>query len=473
MNGAPIAPALTIDGQPASATLLSRLRSVTVDRGLGLVGRATLRFVEAGFELATSTDFTLGTQVSIKLPDGTVLLTGEVTGFSLEQDGRALGPSSELVVTVDDRACALGRETKSRSFLSVGYTDVIRTMASEAGLRVDVNVLDAGEQHEYLLQAGSDLAYLGWITARCGWAWWVEDTALVVKDAGASVGSVPVTLGKDLVRFSARASGLHPRKVTVTGWDNEQQQGISYSANAKLATTPPTFVSKYPGRDAAGNDKGVTVANRSPLTMTEAEQMGKAMLAESFVRAVTARGTCLANGNIGPATTVRVTGTGPSAGDYLVTRVEHVYDATGFHTHFTAGPLRQADLVDLLSVPDEPSGALMSGLVPAVVTDNNDPDKIGRAKVKFTDHERVGGVLVGPGRHVRRRNCPRRGVPARDQRRGPGRVRAGRHAPAGDPRWSVQQEDRAADRRERQREEQGHPPPDQLAPRARHRAGRR
>jgi uncharacterized protein involved in type VI secretion and phage assembly len=393
---APIAPALTVGGAPAPAALLSRLSGLTVDRGLGLVGRATLRFVEAGLELKTFESFPLGKEVSIKLPDGTVLLDGEVTGISLDQEGGSFGTSSELVVTVDDRANRLGRETRNKSYLSVKYSDVITTMAQQSGLQV--SVVTTPEVHEYLLQAGSDLAYLNWMTTRSGLVWWIEGRKLVVARAGTSVGTVDLTMGEDLHRFSARASDLHPRKVTVTGWDDAQQQSLSQSANAKLTTEESPLVRKYPGRDSTGNDKGTAVADRSPRTAREATELSEALLAESFARAVTARGTCLVDGRITPSTTVRVGGSGPAAGSYLVTRVEHVYNASGFHTHFTAGPLRPADLVDLLAAPEESAGALMTGLVPALVTNNKDPDKIGRAKVKFTTMD--GSVESGWARVV-------------------------------------------------------------------------
>jgi uncharacterized protein involved in type VI secretion and phage assembly len=129
---------------------------------------------------------------------------------------------------------------------------------------------------------------------------------------------------------------------------------------------------------------GTKISGASPLTADEAKLVSETMLAESTSAAVTTRGTCYANGAIKPFTKVKVSNAGPASGTYLVTRVQHVFTADGFLTHFTAGPIRPEGLVDLLAAPVQSSGATISGLMVGVVTNINDTEgKIGRVKVKF------------------------------------------------------------------------------------------
>ncbi|WP_275743781.1 phage baseplate assembly protein V [Nocardioides sp. YIM 152315] len=381
MSTISVAPKIEINGQPASAAMLDGLVSVSVDRGVNLVGRATLRFLEAGFTLTSLPSFDVGTAVTIKPPSGPALFSGEVTGVSVDQELTSAGPTTELSVTVDDKAYRLGQATKNRSFLQQKYSDVITTLASEAGL-TSSRVTETGEVHPYLLQAGTSLAYLDWMTARCGMVWYVDGNDLHVVKAGTSSGTVSLTLGTNLVRFSARASALNPARVSVTGWDESQQAAVTGEA-ATPNEPESTFVSKYPGRSRSATGS-VAVAALTPHTQAEATDLGESLLAQSASAAVVARGTCFVDHRIVPCSTVEVANTGATAGGYVVTRVEHVYDSTGFHTHFTAGPIRPSDLVDLLGAPATSPGPVMGALVSAQVTNVSDPDTLGRAKVKFT-----------------------------------------------------------------------------------------
>ncbi len=374
------APSIKVAGTDLSQSWLQGLTSLRVHRALGLVGRATLRFVDAGYALSSSSVFRLGTEVSIaQFNPAVVLLKGTVTGISLDQSGDR---APELVVTVDDGAAKLSRGTKTRTFLRTTYTQVVRQIASENGLQVGADA--GGQVHEYLLQTGSDLAYLSHIAARTGAVWWVEESTLRLAKAGTSTGSVRLELGDDLVAFSVRASAQVPEKVKVTGWSDEQQQSL-VGENTPRPGQESTFVAAYPGRSQSRPASGVLTAvnGRAPLNAQEATSMADALAADSRSSAVVARGTCPANAAVKPSVTVEVTGAGPASGSYLVTEVEHTYSEQGFVTRFTAGPHRPAGLVDVLGAPAGDPGFAMHGVVPAIVTNIADPDGVGRAKVKY------------------------------------------------------------------------------------------
>jgi uncharacterized protein involved in type VI secretion and phage assembly len=375
-----LSPVIKVGGAALTTAQLQALVSVEVDLGLNLVGRTTLRFLEPAYDLVVQPKFTLGTEVTVGFPGNVDVFKGLVTGVSLDQEIN-YGPAiTELTITVDDGAYKLGQDTQNTAFLNSSYSDVITKMISGTGLQSDVQ--STTPAHPYLLQTGSNLAYLDWMVGRCGMVWWVDYGKLIVKPTGTSTATNVVKLGETLQRLSTRASGLHTGKVTVTGWDPAQQAAI---ANVASATTSPesTLVGKFPGRTSPSG-VGVKVSGASPLTADEAKQVSETMLAESTAAAVTTRGTCLANGAIKPATTVDVQNAGAASGKYLVTRVQHVYNSGGFQTHFTAGPIRPEGLVDLLSGPPETSGGTISGLMVGVVTNINDSEgKLGRVKVKF------------------------------------------------------------------------------------------
>jgi uncharacterized protein involved in type VI secretion and phage assembly len=401
-----ISPVIKVNGVdvPDGAALIQ----AEIDLGLNLVGRATLRYLERSFDVMVLPKFSLGTEVTIgTLADGADeknLFKGLVTGVSLEQDSNS---GTVLTVTVDDASHKLGQDTQNTAFLNSTYSDVITKMVSGTGLQSSIDATT--QTHPYLLQTGTNLAYLDWIVGRCGMVWWVDYGKLMVKKISAAPSSTvaDLSLTDDLIRLSTRASGLHTGKVTVTGWDDAQQAAVANVAQTK-SSPESTLVEKFPGR-VAPTGIGTKISGASPLTADEAKLVSETMLAESTSAAVTTRGTCYANGAIKPFTKVKVSNAGPASGTYLVTRVQHVFTSDGFLTHFTAGPIRPEGLVDLLSAPVESSGATISGLLVGVVTNINDTEgKIGRVKVKFptigsdieSEWARVVTLGGGPSRGV-------------------------------------------------------------------------
>ena len=76
--------------------------------------------------------------------------------------------------------------------------------------------------------------------------------------------------------------------------------------------------------------------------------------------------------------TVRITGMGALEGEYLVQSVTHVLDESGrYHNTFTCTP------VDIAFPQSSSARPQVTNLQSAVVVDNNDPDQLGRVKVKF------------------------------------------------------------------------------------------
>lgn len=374
------APVIKVAGTVLATNWLNSLIHLRVDRGLGLVGRTTLRFVDVGYALASAGTLAVGKEIEVS-QGGTSMFKGEVTGIALEQDGG----HPQLVVTADDLTHRLGGSGQSRAFLNQTYSDVVTKLIAGTGLSVSGTA--GTTANPYLLQTGTDLAYLNSIAARAGLMWWVEGKVLTLAKVGTSSATVNLELGTaDLTSFSVRASAAGPDKVSVTGWDQAQQAAILGEVETKR-TAESDFVASVPGRNKAasrGWSSAALVAEPTPLDAAEAKTMATALLEESRAAAVVARGVGDATAAIKPAVTVAVTNAGPASGSYLVTRVEHVYDRSGFSTRFTAGPHRPSGLVDVLGGAQPDPGFSMQGVYPALVTDLADPDKIGRAKVKYT-----------------------------------------------------------------------------------------
>lgn len=377
-----IAPVVKRQGSVLKPELLDKLVHLRIERATGLVGRATLRFSDNGFGLSASDTFALGTAVSISEPDAGVLLEGTVTGIRLEQSARTL---PELVVVIDDAGYKLTRGTSLSTYLNGRYSDVLSKMAQRHGLRPKI---DAGRlTMSYLLQAGTDLAYLNAVTERTGLVWYVDDgPSLVVTKPELGTPAATLTLGENLREFSVRASGLRPTSVRVHGWDPDQQAEVLQESNAASWSGAPALAQPFLGDGPQRKLSAAvaSVADVRAMTTDEGKELASARYQDWASAAVVARGRAEVDSAIKPGATVKLADAGPASGNYLVTAVEHLYDRGGFTTTFVAGPYRPAQLVDTLGPAAPSPGLAVSGLVVGVVSDCNDPDEAGRVKVRYT-----------------------------------------------------------------------------------------
>jgi len=386
-----IAPAIMAGGRDLKAELLDQLISMRIERGLGLSGRATLRFLDAGYQISAGDTFALGKEITIKEPAGVELFSGTVTGIDLDQRRRAV---PELVVVVDDAAYKLARGTQIKTYLKTTYGEVIRQIANRHGLTPSVDATRG--TFDYLLQNGSDLSFLNSIAERTGFAWWVDGRNLHVAKVPDSSLPVSLTLGGDLYEFSVRASGLRPTAFEVNGWNADQQTNV-HGSNVASTSHPSDLVKNYLGTKPASalTAAPALLADPPPLTVDEANTIASGLFADAEAAAVVADGSGHVNGKIKPGGRVKIADSGPASGTYVVTQVEHQYDRNGFETRFTCGPRRPASLVDTLGGPAADPNFLATVPVIGVVTDNGDP--AGRVKVKYSG---VGGEIESPWARV-------------------------------------------------------------------------
>jgi uncharacterized protein involved in type VI secretion and phage assembly len=386
-----IAPVIMAAGRDLKRELLNELISMRVERGLGLAGRATLRFLDGGYQISAGDTFALGKEITIKEPAGVELFSGTVTGIDLDQRRRAV---PELVVVVDDGGYKLARGTQIKTYLNTSYSEVIRQIANRHGLTPNVD--STRGTFEYLLQNGNDLAFLNSIAERAGLAWWVDGRNLHVAKVPDATLPVTVTLGTDLYEFSVRASGLRPTAVELNGWNADTQKNVQ-GTNAASGAHTSDLVKNYLGTKPASalTAAPALLADPPPLTVDEANTIATGLFADAEAAAVVAEGVGQINGRIKPGGRVKIADTGPASGTYVVTQVEHVYDRNGFETRFTCGSRRPASIVDTLRGPSPDPSFLAAVPVIGVITDNNDPS--GRVKVKYSG---VGGEIESPWARV-------------------------------------------------------------------------
>jgi phage protein D/phage baseplate assembly protein gpV len=373
------APVIEIAGRQMEPAQYEELRTMRIDRQLGLVGRATLRFNDMGYKLASTQTFKINQKLKIKQFPSTELFSGIVVGISLEQ---MPGEQPQLVVVADDTAYKLTLSSNTKTYLQTTYTTAVQQIVAKAGLKPQIKAHPGTK--EYLLQAGSDLDFIDDVAERIGYSWWVDQETFHFAPGGTSTGQVKVTMNDDLQEFSVRASALRPTEVTMGGWSTDKQQKVvGKIKKATVWTKPSEFVKPYVN-DAHMIGKAKAGSRMfSPVDQSEAKAQAQAHFDDALAASLIARGRGHVNGMIKPAVMLQVDHAGPASGSYYVTEVQHVYNPSGFQTRFVAGPLRPAGLVDTLGRDAPDPGFAISGLVVGVVTNNSDMGKAGRVKVKY------------------------------------------------------------------------------------------
>jgi phage protein D len=399
---------LTINGRPLPAELYSRLLLVRVEESVQLADAFEIRFEDAYFKLFDKAQFTVGDRVEIAMHadgDPVQITAGEVTALSVEQGAAG---RHELVLIGFSLAHRLTHVPKRRSFQRMSDADIARRIAAEYSLQPDVEGTSGALDH--VLQSNeTDFAFLTRRAARIGFDCWVTNETLHFKPKPQGEGQQPPALrwGENLQRFSVRFSAIERCDEVVTrGWDplgkrsvtghaREGDTGTDAPAAAELASS---------ARSAFGSVQRYATA--FPVAdQAEADALAQSLMLRASGDEVYVRGEAQGNPLIGAGSDVRIERVGTRlSGRYRITSVTHIYGShTPYVTRFVSGGKVSRSLTDLIRsrTAVRSAGGGLSGLVVGQVTNNDDPEKLCRVKVKFPalteDDESTWARLASPG----------------------------------------------------------------------------
>ena len=381
------------NGASLDLAILSKLVDVRVDAALSSPAQATLRLFDEDFTLFDDTRVSkIGAEVTILLnrQGGAVqqVFNGELVAIGTDQSPTGL---HELVLTCYDKAHRMARKSVLKTYQKQGYGDIVQTIASQNGLSAEVDPAINTIKFDHLTQTTDDASFLTQLCRRSGVHWRVEGSKLKLFAAKPGQPVAKLKWGEDLLRFRTRYSATEFNDdVTVRGWDPASKKEIS-----GIASAAPGHHGSSGLHSQQGDVKRLGLAKRSSsravvVSQNEAEQVAKALRERATTAEIVARGETFGDPRLVPGTFVEIEGVGTRLkGTYFLTSVEHVYNTQGYVTRFTTGPSAASTLLDLVGSGGAGNGAaatlttLTEGLMIGLVTNNKDPDGLGRVRVKF------------------------------------------------------------------------------------------
>jgi phage protein D/phage baseplate assembly protein gpV len=389
---------IEIDGSALQADVEGQLESVLIVDRLAMPDTFSLVFRDPDRDILTRAGLEIGKKVKIstalRSDSPKPLIDGEVT--SIEADYDTLG--ARAIVRGYDLSHRLNAGRKTKTYQNVKLSDVASQLASAAGLQADVD--DSGGTVEHLLQPNlSDLDFLYSLARRIGFDCRVDGAKLYFKRPTASsaapgVGEVgtenPVQLvwSDNLLEFRARVSAVaQVSEVKVRGWDVQNKKAVIGQAdvsatNAELpdGPRPADLARKVGGQTLVVVDRPVgTQEAADALASAKAEQVGSAAFEATAV--------AIGSPELRAGTAVSISGVDRTLeGKWVISSTRHEFGAGPYRTHLEFSGRQDRSLHGLVAngLPGSAGERIrVPGVVIAIVTNNDDPDKQGRVKLKY------------------------------------------------------------------------------------------
>ena len=399
-----VQPVITVDGRPLPAELKPFVEQVVVDDHLELPDAFEVCLLDPQHDMLAQAGLRVGARVEISgnargSQEGQPLIHGEVT--ALEADYGVRG--ARVLVQGFDMSHRLQRGTRTDVYRNETDSGIVRKVAQRAGLELG-EIESTSQTHEQVAQPNlSDWDFLKARAQAIGYELTVLEGKLHFRSRRRSADAPTegnllsstarqLVFGDGLLEYHQRVSAAaQVSEVEVRGWDAEQKQAVSATASAGTTAAESDAASPASLAQLFGGRRLVSVAE--PYARSAQAEEAAGAIAEAIGSSFAeADGTCRGDPQLRAGTAVSVAGVGAAFdGRYVLTHTRHVFDGDGYRTHFSISGRHNRSLLALVARPSASNGTTatqagsttVAGLVRGIVTDNNDPQELGRVKVKM------------------------------------------------------------------------------------------
>jgi phage protein D/phage baseplate assembly protein gpV len=379
---------ILVDGAEIETELSKRVREVRVLSYLRLPDTCTLSAVypkgpEGEDQPIDQNPFDIGKQLEVKLGARDALTTtslfkGQIV--SLELNFGAGGV--ELLVRGFDRSHILIRSRKVRTFQNQTSSDIVEKIVKEAGFQARCD--PSGDPHEFMQQNNeTDWDFIWRLAERVGFEFVVQDTVAHFRKQAAD-DPVQLQWPSTLRSFSPRVTATQQaQQVTLSAQDPKTKQAIAATASspeqiARIGVERATVAGAFEAAD-------LHIATEPVKSQAEGTAVAQALLDKLANGYIAAEGLSDGNPSIKAGAAIQVSGLGQKySGLYRVAAATHVLrGGSTYETRFANSPAHT--LLGAVGGDRSGTGAPDFGaqLVIGVVTNNSDPENMGRVRVQY------------------------------------------------------------------------------------------
>lgn len=367
---------------------MAALLEIQVETSLHMPDVATFTLLDPRLEWIDSDKIAPGksikvlTRSSTRNSEAQTVFDGEIVEIEPGFDHT----SHKLVIRAYDRLHRLGRGKQVRSFQNVTDSDVVKRIAQEVGLRVDVG--NTRRVYPYLFQNNqSNLEFLRQRALDLGYLLYAFGETLCFKPLAHDTTQIELRWGDGLTEFYPRLTTIGQNvSVTVRGWDPSSRREIvsQVSRGEGMREIGIHTTGGNLAKEAFHIEAKDQISNIPINTQVAADHIAQAVADRQAERFIEAEGACGGNPAVVAGATVKIEAVGSKfSGSYFVTAATHTYNTRqGYSTRFSISGQTPATLLRLLRNENE-AQPFLPGLVIGIVTDNKDPNGWGRVKVKY------------------------------------------------------------------------------------------
>jgi uncharacterized protein involved in type VI secretion and phage assembly len=378
---------ILVDGSEIDADLSRRVREVRIQNYLRLPDLCTVAasFPKGASEQGEPVDqspFDIGATLEIRLGAREDLTTASVfRGEIVTLEPRWGAGGVELLVRAYDHSHVLMRRRNVRTFQNQTSSDIVSKLLTEAGFQAQCD--PSGEPHEFVQQNNETDWELIWRLADRSGLELVIDGRTASLRKPSSDNSIELEWPATLRSFNPRVTAVQQvDEVTLRAQDPKTNQAIDVSASnpqqvAQIGVSRQTVV-------AAFEEAKTHIATEPVKSQAEGMSVAQAKLDRLANAYVAIEASTSGNPKIKAGASVKIGGVGQQfSGTYPVTQAVHIFrGGSTYETSFSNVPIST-----LLAAtrsghgPGQPSFG--SQLVIGVVTNNQDPENMGRVRVQY------------------------------------------------------------------------------------------
>jgi phage protein D len=383
---------ILVDGDEIDERLARRIREVRVLNYLRLPDVCTFSatFPKGADGVPEPIDehpFAIGSALEIKLGareelTAATLFKGDVVSLDVE-----FGPGSvELVVRGLDRSHALQRSRRVQTFQNHTSSDIVEKILRKAGFEPQTD--PSGDPHAFVQQDNeTDWDFIWRLAERIGFELVVEDQSAHFRRQTSEEPPLQLEWPITLRSFNPRITAIQQvKQVTLTAQDPKTKQAIDVRAESPQQTARIGIDRE--AVQSAFDGASVHIATEPVESQAEGQAVAQGLLDKLANAYVAAEGVCDGNPRIRAGATIAVTGVGQKfSGDYRVGSATHVL--RGGSTYETRFATATAAAHTIVGHVGPGSNAATGGprfgaqLVVGLVTNNQDPDDMGRVRVQY------------------------------------------------------------------------------------------